>query len=175
MDVISDPKQSFVSHTFKDNSNRATDIPVQNPSPEVKFSFNPNTDVDENTGLINSKTIPAYNNKYLQGPYYFTTATSAGTNNLWQTYFRDADELNNENDGKTRYLGGNHVFHYNASKTANLTGDYGAKYNVPPIHDTRGGVNDVPSSDNFNHAKKFKSEGYSGNGQAQFPSYKIFF
>ena len=64
MDVISDPNQSFVSHTFKDNSNRATDIPVQNPSPEVKFSFNPTTDVDKNTGLINSKTMPAYNNKY---------------------------------------------------------------------------------------------------------------
>src|SRR5699024_1970700 len=62
MDVISDTKQSFMSHTFKDNSNSATDIPVQNPSPEVKFSFNPNTDVDPYTGLINSKTMPAYNN-----------------------------------------------------------------------------------------------------------------
>ena len=58
MDVISDPNQSFVSHTFKDNSNSATDITVQNPSPEVKFSFNPKTDVDPNTGLINSKTMP---------------------------------------------------------------------------------------------------------------------
>src|SRR5699024_2439138 len=175
MDVISDPKQSFVSHTFKDNSNRATDIPVQNPSPEVKFSFNPNTDVDENTGLINSKTMSAYNNKYLQGPYYFTTATSAGTNNLWQTYFKDADERKNAYDGTTPYLGGNHDFHFNTFKIANETGVDGAKYNDPLIYDTRGGVNGVFSSDNFNQAMEFKSQGYTGNGQSQFSSYVISF
>ncbi|MDK7332692.1 hypothetical protein QP502_11485, partial [Lactobacillus crispatus] len=74
-------------------------ITVQNPPAEVDFSFNPNTDVDSNTGLINSKTLPAYNNKYLQGSYYFTTATNAGIRNLWQTYFEDADERNNAYDG----------------------------------------------------------------------------
>lgn len=52
MDVISDPNQTFLSHTFKPGSNRSTDITVQNPPAEVKFSFNPNTDVDPNTGLI---------------------------------------------------------------------------------------------------------------------------
>ena len=175
MDVISDPKQSFVSHTFKDNSNSATDIPVQNPSPEVKFSFNPNTDVDENTGLINSKTMPAYNNKYLQGPYYFTTATSAGTNNLWQTYFKDADERKNAFDGTTPYLGGNHDFHVNTFKIANETGVDGAKYADSIIYDKRGGVNGVFSSDNFNQAMEFKSQGYTGNGQSQFSSYVISF
>ncbi|MFQ6762080.1 LEA family epithelial adhesin [Limosilactobacillus reuteri] len=175
MDVISDPKQSFVSHTFKDNSNRATDIPVQNPSPEVKFSFNPKTDVDPNTGLINSETMPAYNNQYLQGPYYFTTATSAGTNNLWQTYFKDADERKNAYDGTTPYLGGNHDFHFNTFKIANETGVDGAKYNDPLIYDTRGGVNGVFSSDNFNQAMEFKSQGYTGNGQSQFSSYVISF
>ncbi|MGZ7895444.1 LEA family epithelial adhesin [Lactobacillus crispatus] len=175
MDVISDPKQSFVSHTFKDNSNSATDIPVQNPSPEVKFSFNPNTDVDENTGLINSKTMPAYNNKYLQGPYYFTTATSAGTNNLWQTYFKDADERKNAYDGTTPYLGGNHDFHFNTFKIANETGVDGAKYADSIIYDKRGGVNGVFSSDNFNQAMEFKSQGYTGNGQSQFSSYVISF
>ncbi|MBD5790476.1 LEA family epithelial adhesin, partial [Ligilactobacillus salivarius] len=175
MDVISDPKQSFVSHTFKDNSNRATDIPVQNPSPEVKFSFNHNTDVDENTGLINSKTMPAYNNKYLQGPYYFTTATSAGTNNLWQTYFKDADERKNAYDGTTPYLGGNHDFHVNTFKIANETGVDGAKYADSIIYDKRGGVNGVFSSDNFNQAMEFKSQGYTGNGQSQFSSYVISF
>ncbi|MBZ4027419.1 LEA family epithelial adhesin, partial [Lactobacillus johnsonii] len=175
MDVISDTKQSFMSHTFKDNSNSATDIPVQNPSPEVKFSFNPNTDVDPYTGLINSKTMPAYNNKYLQGPYYFTTATSAGTNNLWQTYFKDADERKNAYDGTTPYLGGNHDFHFNTFKIANETGVDGAKYNDPLIYDTRGGVNGVFSSDNFNQAMEFKSQGYTGNGQSQFSSYVISF
>ncbi|MGI1828165.1 LEA family epithelial adhesin, partial [Ligilactobacillus salivarius] len=175
MDVISDPNQSFVSHTFKDNSNRATDIPVQNPSPEVKFSFNPKTDVDENTGLINSKTMPAYNNKYLQGPYYFTTATSAGTNNLWQTYFKDADERKNAYDGTTPYLGGNHDFHVNTFKIANETGVDGAKYADSIIYDKRGGVNGVFSSDNFNQAMEFKSQGYTGNGQSQFSSYVISF
>ena len=175
MDVISDPKQSFVSHTFKDNSNSATDIPVQNPSPEVKFSFNPNTDVDENTGLINSKTMPAYNNKYLQGPYYFTTATSAGTNNLWQTYFKDADERKNAYDGTTPYLGGNHDFHVNTFKIANETGVDGAKYGDSIIYDKRGGVNGVFNSVNFNQAMEFKSQGFTGNGQSQFSSYKISF
>ena len=88
MDVISDPKQTFSTYIFKPGSNRATETTVQNPPAEVKFSFNPKTDVDENTGLINSKTMPAYNNKYLQGPYYFTTATDIGKKNLWQTYFK---------------------------------------------------------------------------------------
>ncbi|MDD1400221.1 LEA family epithelial adhesin [Limosilactobacillus reuteri] len=175
MDVISDPKQSFVSHTFKDNSNSATNIPVQNPSPEVKFSFNPKTDVDENTGLINSKTMPAYNNKYLQGPYYFTTATSAGTNNLWQTYFKDADERKNAYDYTTPYLGGNHDFHVNTFKIANETGVDGAKYGDSIIYDKRGGVNGVFNSVNFNQAMEFKSQGFTGNGQSQFSSYKISF
>ena len=175
MDVISDPNQSFVSHTFKDNSNSATDIPVQNPSPEVKFSFNPKTDVDPNTGLINSKTMPAYNNKYLQGPYYFTTATSAGTNNLWKTYFKDADERKNAYDGTTPYLGGNHDFHFNTFKIVNETGVDGAKYGDLIIDDKRGGVNGVFSSDNFNQAMEFKSQGYTGNGQSQFSSYVISF
>ncbi|WP_191088170.1 LEA family epithelial adhesin, partial [Lactobacillus crispatus] len=175
MDVISDPNQPFVSHTFKDNSNSATDIPVQNPSPEVKFSFNPKTDVDKNTGLINSETMPAYNNQYLQGPYYFTTDTNPGANNLWQTYFKDADERKNAYDGTTPYLGGNHDFHVNTFKIANETGVDGAKYADSIIYDKRGGVNGVFSSDNFNQAMEFKSQGYTGNGQSQFSSYVISF
>ncbi|MDM8332928.1 LEA family epithelial adhesin, partial [Limosilactobacillus pontis] len=183
MDVISDPNQSFVSHTFKDNSNRATDIPVQNPSPEVKFSFNPTTDVDKNTGLINSKTMPAYNNKYLQGPYYFTTATNPGAENLWQTYFKDADERKNAYDGTTPYLGGNHDFHFNTFKIANETGVDGAKYGESIIYDKLGhdrfngklNSDGVFSSDNFNQAMEFKSQGYTGNGQSQFSSYVISF
>ncbi|MCZ3522912.1 LEA family epithelial adhesin [Lactobacillus crispatus] len=75
MDVISDHNQTFSTYIYKPGSNSATETTVQNPPAEVKFSFNPNTDVDQNTGLINSKTMPAYNNKYLQGPYYFTTET----------------------------------------------------------------------------------------------------
>lgn len=183
MDVISDPNKSFVSHTFKDNSNSATDIPVQNPSPEVKFSFNPKTDVDPNTGLINSETMPAYNNQYLQGPYYFTTDTNPGANNLWQTYFKDADERKNAYDGTTPYLGGNHDFHFNTFKIVNETGVDGAKYADPIINDKLGyrlnsknGVansNGVYSSDNFNQAMEFKSQGYTGDGQSQFSSYVI--
>ena len=175
MDVISDPNKSFVSHTFKDNSNSATDIPVQNPSPEVKFSFNPKTDVDPNTGLINSETMPAYNNQYLQGPYYFTTDTNPGANNLWQTYFKDADERKNAYDGTTPYLGGNHDFHFNTFKIVNETGVDGAKYADLIIDDKRGGVNGVFSSDNFNQAMEFKSQGYTGDGQSQFSSYVISF
>src|SRR5699024_5797831 len=173
MDVISDPKQPFVSHTFKDNSNSSTDITVSNPSPEVKFSFNPNTDVDPNTGLINSKTMPAYNNQDLQGPYYFTTDTNPGANNLWQTYFKDADERKNAYDGTTPYLGGNHDFHVNTFKIANETGVDGAKYADSIIYDKRGGVNGVFSSDNFNQAMEFKSQGVTD--QSQFSSYVISF
>ncbi|WP_161625721.1 LEA family epithelial adhesin [Lactobacillus crispatus] len=183
MDVISDPNKPFVSHTFKDNSNSATDIPVQNPSPEVKFSFNPTTDVDKNTGLINSKTMPAYNNKYLQGPYYFTTATNPGAENLWQTYFKDADERKNAYDGTTPYLGGNHDFHFNTFKIANETGVDGAKYGDSIIYDKLGhdrfngklNSDGVFSSDNFNQAMEFKSQGYTGDGQSQFSSYVISF
>lgn len=111
MEVISDSTQSFVAHTFEPGSSSATDITIQNPSPEVKFSFDPKTDVEPN-GLINSGTMPAYNNKYLQGPYYFTTDTDTGKKNLWQTYFEDGKEYYNAADG-TPYLGSNHDFHFN--------------------------------------------------------------
>lgn len=59
--------------------------------------------------------MPAYNNKYLQGPYYFTTATNTGARNLWQTYFKDNDEYNNAYDGSP-YLGGDHDFHFSTFK-----------------------------------------------------------
>ena len=78
MEVISDPTKSFRYYTFEKDSTRVTEDTLQNPKDEVDFSFNPKTDVDKNTGLINSKKMPAYNNKYLQGPYYFTTATDTG-------------------------------------------------------------------------------------------------
>lgn len=94
MEVINDPNQKYTYYKFEDGSNSATDITIKNPPAEVDFSFNPKTDVDPNTGLINnSKTLPAYNNKYLQPSYYFTTDTSSGKTNLWQTYF-----FNNGND-----------------------------------------------------------------------------
>ena len=167
MDITTDPNQTFVAHTFKDNSNRSTDITVSNPSPEVKFSFNPNTDVDPNTGLINSKTMPAYNNQYLQGPYYFNTDAYAGRRNLWQTYFEDGVEYNNAYDERIPYLGGNHDFHLNNFEIKNKTGVDGAKQGNKIIYDTLGyrlnsknaNPNGVFSSDNFNQAMEFKSQG----------------
>ena len=184
MDVISDPNQTFLSHTFKPGSNRSTDITVQNPPAEVKFSFNPNTDVDPNTGLINSETMPAYNNKYLQGPYYFTTATNTGARNLWQTYFKDNDEYNNAYDGSP-YLGGDHDFHFSTFKIVNENVVDGAKYEDPIIYDTLGhrlnGVvisEGVFNSDNFNQAMEFKSQGDATNifiDRAQYSSYVISF
>ena len=112
MEVINDPNQKYTYYKFEDGSNSATDITIQNPPAEVDFSFNPKTDVDPNTGLINnSKTLPAYNNKYLQPSYYFTTDTSYGKTNLWQTYFKDGVENNNAYDGTTPYLGGVHDFY----------------------------------------------------------------
>lgn len=187
MEVISDPNQTFLSHTYKPGSNRSTDIPVQNPPAEVKFSFNPNTDVDPDTGLINSKTMPAYNNKYLQGSYYFTTATNTGAKNLWQTYF-----FNHHNDVKyynaydgSPYLGGGHDFHLNNFEIKNKTGVDGAKFGDKIIYDKLGyrlnsknGVansNGVVNSDNFNQAMEFKSQGSTGNSQTQFSSYVISF
>ena len=125
MDVISDPNQTFDSYTFKPGSTSATEFPIQNLQTEKDFSFNPKTDVDPNTGLINSETMPAYNNQYLQPSYYFTTATDIGKKNLWQTYFKDADERKNAYDGSP-YLGGNHDFHFNTFKIANETGVDGA-------------------------------------------------
>ncbi|MDM8291501.1 LEA family epithelial adhesin, partial [Lactobacillus crispatus] len=181
MDITTDPNQTFVAHTFKDNSNRSTDITVSNPSPEVKFSFNPNTDVDPNTGLINSKTMPAYNNQYLQGPYYFNTDAYAGRRNLWQTYFEDGVEYNNAYDERIPYLGGNHDFHLNNFEIKNKTGVDGAKQGNKIIYDTLGyrlnsknaNPNGVFSSDNFNQAMEFKSQGVTD--QSQFSSYKISF
>ena len=172
MEVISDPNQTFESYTFEPGSTSATEFPIQNLQTEKDFSFNPKTDVDPNTGLINSETMPAYNNQYLQPSYYFTTATDIGKKNLWQTYFKDADERKNAYDGSP-YLGGNHDFHFNTFKIANETGVDGAKYNDPLIYDTRGGVNGVFSSDNFNQAMEFKSQGVTS--QSQFSSYKISF
>ena len=181
MDITTDPNQTFVAHTFKDNSNSSTDITVSNPSPEVKFSFNPNTDVDPNTGLINSKTMPAYNNQYLQGPYYFNTDANAGRRNLWQTYFEDGVEYNNAYDENIPYLGGNHDFHLNNFEIKNKTGVDGAKQGNKIIYDTLGyrlnsknaNPNGVFSSDNFNQAMEFKSQGVTD--QSQFSSYKISF
>ena len=168
MEVISDPNQSFESHTFKPGSSSATNNTI-NPSPEVKFSFNPKTDVEPN-GLINSGTMPAYNNQYLQGPYYFTTDTNK--KNLWQTYFEDGREYYNAADSSP-YLGSNHDFHFNTFKIANKTGVDGAKYGNSIINDTQGGVNGVFSSDNFNQAMEFKSQGSADN--SQFSSYVISF
>ena len=182
MKVISNPNQTFESYTFQPGSTSATEFPIQNLKTEKDFSFNPKTDVDPNTGLINSETMPAYNNQYLQGPYYFTTATDVGAKNLWQTYFKDADERKNAYDGSP-YLGGNHDFHFNTFKIANETGVDGAKYKDPIIYDKLGyrlnsknGVansNGVYSSDNFNQAMSFKSQGVTSN--AQFSSYVISF
>ncbi|MCC4512347.1 LEA family epithelial adhesin, partial [Limosilactobacillus reuteri] len=172
MKVISDPNQIFDAYTFEPGSTRATEFPIQNLKTEKDFSFNPKTDVDPNTGLINSETMPAYNNQYLQPSYYFTTATDIGKKNLWQTYFKDADERKNAYDGSP-YLGGNHDFHFNTFKIANETGVDGAKYNDPLIYDTRGGVNGVFSSDNFTQAMEFKSQGVTNT--TQFSSYVISF
>ncbi|MDM8267289.1 LEA family epithelial adhesin, partial [Limosilactobacillus pontis] len=176
MDVISDPKQTFSTYIFKPGSNRATETTVQNPPAEVKFSFNPKTDVDENTGLINSKTMPAYNNKYLQGPYYFTTATDIGKKNLWQTYFKKWSLLGKVYDNAyngSPYLGNDHQLYFNSSKIKNKTGVDGAKEGDLVNYDTRDGVNGVFNSVNFNQAMEFKSQGVTG--QAQFSSYKISF
>ncbi|QGY94191.1 LEA family epithelial adhesin [Lactobacillus crispatus] len=184
MDVISDPKQTFSTYIFKHGSNRATETTVQNPPAEVKFSFNPKTDVDENTGLINSKTMPAYNNKYLQGPYYFTTATDTGKKNLWQTYFKKwgvfSNGSNNAYDGSP-YLGNDHELHFSDFNIRNKTGVDGAKQGDLVIYDKLGYDNfngklnsdGVFSSYNFNQAMEFKSQGVTN--QAQFSSYVVSF
>uniref|UniRef100_UPI0024BBBFEB LEA family epithelial adhesin n=1 Tax=Limosilactobacillus vaginalis TaxID=1633 RepID=UPI0024BBBFEB len=173
MKVNNDANQSFSAHTFEPGSNSATT--VQYPPYEVDFSFNPKTDVDRDTGLINSETMPAYNNKYLQGPYYFTTATDTGRRNLWQTYFKDGVEDTNAY-GESTYLGGDHDFHLNNFIIKNKTGDVdGAKQGDPIIYDTRNKFNSngVFNSVNFNQAMEFKSQGDTNN--SQFSSYVISF
>ncbi|MEK3598483.1 LEA family epithelial adhesin [Lactobacillus crispatus] len=141
----------------------------------MKFSFNPKTDVEPN-GLINSGTMPAYNNKYLQGPYYFTTATDTGKENLWQTYFKKwglfSKGSNNAYDNSP-YLGDDHELHFNDFKIKNKTGVDGAKEGDPVIYDTRDGVNGVFNSVNFNQAMEFKSQG--DTSQPQFSSFVISF
>ncbi|WP_283595165.1 LEA family epithelial adhesin, partial [Limosilactobacillus galli] len=184
MEVITDPKKSFGYYTFEKDSTSATEDTLQNPLAEVDFSFNPKTNVDKNTGLINSETMPAYNNKYLQGPYYFTTATDVGAENLWQTYFfnhRNEVYYNNAYDGKTPYLGGDHDFHLNNFEIKNKTGVDGAKQGDKIIYDTLGyrlnskntNPNGVFSSNDFNQAMEFKSQGTYNN--EQFSSYVISF
>ena len=188
MDVISDPNQTFMSHTFEPGSSSATDWPVQNPPAVVDFSFNPKTDVDPNTGLINnSKTLPAYNNKYLQPSYYFTTATTTGAINLWQTYFfnhRNDVKYYNAYDGSP-YLGYGHDFHFNNFEIKNTTGVDGAKFGDKIIYDKLGyrlnsknGVansNGVVNSDNFKQEMAYNSQGSAGNSKTQFSSYVIFY
>ncbi|OUQ74496.1 LEA family epithelial adhesin, partial [Lactobacillus gallinarum] len=178
MEVISDPTKSFRYYTFEKDSTSATEDTLQNPTDEVDFSFNPKTDVDKNTGLINSKTMPAYNNKYLQGPYYFTTTTDTGKKNLWQTYFKKwglfSKVSNNAHDGKP-YVGNDHELHFNDFKIASKTGVDGAKYGDLIIDDKQGGVKGVFSSDNFNQAMEFKSQGKTGKGYPQYSSYVISF
>ena len=189
MKVISDPNKNptFDSYTFEPGSTRATESPIKNLSTEKDFSFDPKKDVDPNTGLINnSKTLPAYNNKYLQGSYYFTTDTNAGIQNLWQTYFKDADERNNAYDNSP-YLGGNHDFHFSTGQIANETGVDGAKQGDPIIYDTLGArkfnseanSKGVFSSDNFNQAMEFKSHGKSTGSvlysRSQYSSFVISF
>ena len=183
MKVINDPNQKYTYYNWEDGSNSPTSITVQNPQSEVDFSFNPNKDVDPYTGLINnSNTLPAYNNKYLQPSYYFTTANNAGIQNLWQTYFKDADERNNAYDNSP-YLGGNHDFHFSTGQIANETGVDGAKQGDPIIYDTLGArkfnseanSKGVFSSDNFNQAMEFKSQGKSTGSilysRSQYSSY----
>ena len=187
MKVINDPNQKYTYYNWEDGSNSPTSITVQNPQSEVDFSFNPNKDVDPYTGLINnSNTLPAYNNKYLQPSYYFTTANNAGIQNLWQTYFKDADERNNAYDNSP-YLGGNHDFHFSTGQIANETGVDGAKQGDPIIYDTLGArkfnseanSKGVFSSDNFNQAMEFKSQGKSTGSilysRSQYSSYVISF
>ncbi|MCC4496145.1 LEA family epithelial adhesin, partial [Limosilactobacillus reuteri] len=189
MEVINDPNQKYTYYKFEDGSNSATDITIKNPPAEVDFSFNPKTDVDPDTGLINSKTLPAYNNKYLQPSYYFTTDTSSGKTNLWQTYFKDGVENNNAYDGTTPYLGGVHDFHFNNFIIKNKTGVDGLeskdlndpKAQIPIIYDTRNEFNSngVFNSVNFNQAMEFKSHGYASklawNDLSQHSSYVISF
>lgn len=190
MEVINDPNQKYTYYKFEDGSNSATDITIKNPPAEVDFSFNPKTDVDPNTGLINnSKTLPAYDNRYLQPSYYFTTDTSSGKTNLWQTYFKDGVENNNAYDGTTPYLGGVHDFHFNNFIIKNKTGVDGLdskdlndpKAQIPIIYDTRNEFNSngVFNSVNFNQAMEFKSHGYASkvlwNDLSQHSSYVISF
>ncbi|MCT7689900.1 MAG: LEA family epithelial adhesin, partial [Lactobacillus crispatus] len=194
MEVINDPNQKYTYYKFEDGSNSSTSSTVQNPPAEVKFSFNPNTDVNSDTGLINSETLPAYNNKYLQPSYYFTTATNAGIQNLWQTYFKDGVEYNNAYDGSP-YLGGDYDFHLNSFTIKNKTGVDGLeskdlkdpKAQIPIIYDTLGArkfnseanPKGVFSSDNFNQAMEFKSQGKSTGSifysRSQYSSYVISF
>ncbi|WP_257797129.1 LEA family epithelial adhesin, partial [Lactobacillus crispatus] len=195
MEVINDPNQKYTYYKFEPGSNSATDITIKNPPAEVDFSFNPKTDVDPNTGLINnSKTLPAYDNRYLQPSYYFTTDTSSGKTNLWQTYFfNNGNEVyyNNAYDGTTPYLGDVHDFHFNNFIIKNKTGVDGLdskdlndpKAQIPIIYDTRNEFNSngVFNSVNFNQAMEFKSHGYqsklawAGVDLSQHSSYVISF
>ncbi|MQB94021.1 hypothetical protein DN432_09640, partial [Lactobacillus reuteri] len=189
MKVISDPNKNptFDSYTFEPGSTSATESPIQKLQTEKDFSFDPKTDVDKNTGLINSETMPAYNNQYLQGPYYFTTDTDIGKKNLWQTYFKDWGHSNdahyNAYDGSP-YVGNVHGLYVNNFVIKNKTGDVdGAKNGDKLIIDRLGynlnsknGVvnsNGVFSSDNFTQAMEFKSQGVTTN--SQFSSYVISF
>ncbi|HJE48725.1 MAG TPA: LEA family epithelial adhesin, partial [Lactobacillus johnsonii] len=193
MKVKNKTDQTYIYYTFESGSSSAKRNTIQNPSPEVKFSFNPKTDVDKNTGLINSKTMPAYNNEYLQGPYYFTTATNAGKKNLWQTYFKywgvESKANNNEYDGKP-YVGTEHGLNFNNFKIVNENGVDGAKYGDPIIYDKLGdrlnsenglanSESGVFSSDDFNQAMEFKSQGESTfnifTDRSQHSSYVISF
>ena len=192
MEVINDPNQKYTYYKFEDGSNSATDITIKNPPAEVDFSFNPKTDVNPNTGLINnSKTLPAYNNKYLQPSYYFTTDTSSGKTNLWQTYFFNNGNETYDNNAydNSPYLGGVHDFHFNNFIIKNKTGVDGLdskdlndpKAQIPIIYDTRNEFNSngVFNSVNFNQAMEFKSHGYASklvwNDLSQHSSYVISF
>lgn len=124
----------------------------------------------------------------MQGSYYFTTDTSSGKTNLWQTYFKDGVEYNNAYDGSP-YQGGDYDFHLNNFIIKNKTGVDGLeskdlkdpKAKIPIIYDTRNEFNSngVFNSVNFNQAMEFKSHGYASKrfwvDLSQHSSYVISF
>ncbi|MBP2058865.1 LPXTG-motif cell wall-anchored protein [Lactobacillus colini] len=89
----------------------AHDIMVKSQE-SVTQSFNPKTDVNSNTGLINSATMPGnLTNDYIQGPYYFTTDTGIGSENLYREFFQDINDGGVDAEGRQFVGGGTNPAH----------------------------------------------------------------
>ncbi|MSE08151.1 LEA family epithelial adhesin, partial [Lactobacillus salivarius] len=179
VDVTVDTQQGSSYKAVKYDNNTATEYEVISPLAQVKQSFNPQTDVDKKTGLINSDSMNGLANDYMQGPYYFTADTAYGRKNLWQTFFKEDNVKENAYDNQD-YVGGVHDFWANNFTIRNKAGEVdGGSPDQKIMYDTLNGQisnkNGVINTSDFNKAMEFKSQGKSGDGYTQFASYTVSF
>ncbi len=151
------------------------------PETRVIQSFDPINDVGSD-GWINSDTMPGENNNYILGPYYFTTDSSTGRQNLGNTFFKEDTVYKNAYTsedfiGELHDLWTDNYIIKNESKNALDGGEYYKKHLIyDPLYNGRNVHTDgFFNSDDFGSAMIFKSHGKTGTSKSQNSSYTISF